>query len=171
MRCRCAPCRAGVKPFTRKHFKHWAAELELDDGARWMVEGWQLDFIADLFSGIRECWLVVPEGNGKTTLIAGLALYELEHTPMAEIPIAAAAIMQANTLYNQAQGMVVRNPHMYSPAPDALAMATGKRKLIAPRFECQRGFKRIRHHTGGYLEVRSSDENTTDGIIPGGIAV
>lgn len=171
MRCRCAPCRAGLKPFTKKHFAAWCKELSLDNGEPWVVEKWQLDFVGDLFSGVRECWLVVPEGNGKTTLIAGLALYEVEHVSMAEVPIAAAAIMQANTLFNQAQGMIVRNPHMYLPAPDALAMATGKRKLVCPRFEAQRGFKRIRHHTGGYLEVRSSDENTTDGIIPGGIAI
>jgi len=160
-----------LKPFTRKHFRVWAMQLTLDTGDPWILDGWELDFADDLFRGVKECWLVVPEGNGKTTFVAGLALYYLEHTPMAEIPIAAAAIIQANTLFNQAQGLVISSPHMYALAPDRLAQATGKAKMYMPRFECQRGLKRIRHHTGGYIEIRSSDENTSDGVIPGGIAV
>jgi phage terminase large subunit-like protein len=160
-----------VQPFTVKHFEKWTGRLILDTGEPWQPEPFQLAFVKDVFAGHRECWLIVPQGNGKTTLVAGLALYYLEHHPNAAIPIAAAATDQANQLYLQAQGFVIRSDWMYELAPDLLAQATGKRKSEMPRFECQRGFRRVRHHKGGFLEIRPSDDRTGDGIIPGGLAI
>jgi len=62
-------------PFTLEHFRAWASELVLDTGESWRLEGFQERFLEDLFSGFPEAWLVVGESNGKTTLIAGVALY------------------------------------------------------------------------------------------------
>src|SRR5438876_150240 len=70
-----------TKPFTVEHFVQWAAHLILDSGEKWLPEQFQLAFVEDVFAGYPECWLVVPEGNGKTTLVAGLALYFCEFSP------------------------------------------------------------------------------------------
>jgi ABC-type cobalamin transport system ATPase subunit len=49
--------------------------LVFDDGERGDPQDWQLEVVADMFRGFRETWLIVPEGNGKSTLLAELALY------------------------------------------------------------------------------------------------
>ena len=49
-----------------------AAGLELDSGQPWVLEPFQAAFLRDVFRGHQECWLVIPEGNAKTTLIGGL---------------------------------------------------------------------------------------------------
>ena len=74
--CSCPACRAGLTPFTVEHFRVWARELVLDNGQPWILGAFQEAFADDLFGFTRagipaECWLIVPEGNGKTTLVAG----------------------------------------------------------------------------------------------------
>ena len=81
--------------FTLEHFEEWARRLILDNGEPWELEEFQRDFVSDVFGGAPECWLIVPEGNGKTTLIAGLALYGLRFAPDALIPVAASSRDQA----------------------------------------------------------------------------
>ena len=39
--------------------------MVLDSGERWEPEDFQLQVIEDVFSGVPETWLIVPEGNGK----------------------------------------------------------------------------------------------------------
>src|SRR5437870_4491032 len=53
--------------FTLEHFREWASGLELDTGEFWVLEPFQEAFVADWLAGFTECWLIVPEGNGKTT--------------------------------------------------------------------------------------------------------
>ena len=55
-------------PFTVAHFAAWAHGLILDTDEPIILEPFQLAFIEDVFSGVPEAWLVIPEGNGKTTL-------------------------------------------------------------------------------------------------------
>src|SRR6188768_4352119 len=100
-------------PFTLEHFRDWASELILDSGEPWRLEPFQEAFIADVFAGYPECWLVVPEGNGKTTLVAGLALYHCEFRLMASVPVAASSREQAEIMYRQAEGFVLRSPRLY----------------------------------------------------------
>ena len=97
-------------PFTLEHFRAWASELVLDTGELWRLEPFQERFLEDLFSGFPECWLVVPESNGKTTTIAGVALYHCEFTASAWVPVAASSREQAEVLYRQAEGFVMRSP-------------------------------------------------------------
>jgi len=54
-----------AKPFTLRHWRAWCPDLILDTGQSFRPQGFQDDFIKDLFAGWPECWLVVPEGNGK----------------------------------------------------------------------------------------------------------
>jgi len=65
--------------------------MVLDSGKPWKPEAFQLEFAEDLFAGTRENWLVVPEGNGKTTLLSGLALYHGDYTQDAMVTMAASS--------------------------------------------------------------------------------
>lgn len=142
-------------PFTLDHFRVWAAELTLDNGEPWLLEPFQEQFAADVFARVgdqpahRECWLVVPEGNGKTTMLAGLGLYGCEFAAAAAIPVAASSREQAEVMYRQAEGFVLRS---------------GRLRTF---FKCQEGYRRIKNmHTGGRIQVFAADDRTGDGIIP-----
>lgn len=153
-------------PFTLEHFRAWATDLILDTGEPWHPEGFQEAFLTDVFAGIPEAWLVVPEGNGKTTLVAGLALYHCEFRPHASVPIAASSREQAEIMYRQAEGFVLRSPRLYQPVHSALQLAKGKRKTDVPRFVCLEGYRRINHFEGGRIQVFAADDRTGDGVIP-----
>lgn len=140
--------------------------MTLDTGKPWKVETWQLAPIRDLFAGTREVWLVVPEGNAKTTLAAGVTLYYLEHRPGASIPVAASSREQAEVLYRQAEGFVIRSPRLHEQVDDPLRTLRGKRPKQVPRFECQEGYRRIKHFEGSRMQVYAADDRTGDGVIP-----
>jgi len=146
-------------PFTLEHFERWARRLILDNGVPWVLDDYQRVFVADLFSGRKENLLVVPEGNGKTTLIAGLALYGLRFAPDALIPVAASSRDQARIMYRQAKGFLRRS------------------QLDDPGFEFEAfdGYRRIdlrgpgktkRGEVLGSIEMHAADAGTGDGIIP-----
>lgn len=142
-----------ARPFTRPHFREWAARHELDNGEPWIVEPYFERFVADVFAGFPICWLVVPEENAKTTGVSGLALYVIEHTPSAYVPVAASARDQAEWIYRQAEGFVHRS---------------GRRDT----FKCLEGYRRIRcDRMDSRIQVFAADDRSGDGIIPGGIAV
>jgi hypothetical protein len=123
---------------------------------------------ADVFAGTPECWLIVPEGNGKSTLIAGLALYHSEHKPNATVPVAASSRDQAEIIHKQAEGFVLRTPALHAEVPNVLAAAKGKRKADVPRFVCLEGYRRISHHKGGRIQVFAADDRTATGSSPRG---
>jgi phage terminase large subunit-like protein len=160
------PVPAPLTPFTAEHFREWASGVLLDTGDPWVLEPFQLAFAADLFAGSPECWLVVPEGNGKTTLLAGMALYHCEFRPFAVVPWAAASREQAEIGYRQAEGMVLRSPRLHALVHSDIQAAKGKRKTDVPRFLCLEGYRRINHHGGGRIQVFAADDRTGDGIIP-----
>ncbi|RKX42946.1 MAG: hypothetical protein DRP64_08950 [Verrucomicrobia bacterium] len=154
------------RPFTVSHFRDWAAGLILDTDEPWHLQRFQTDFIRDLFAGTPECWLVIPEGNGKTTLLAGLALYHCEFRPFAVVPVAAASREQAEIMYRQAEGFVLRSPRLHQLVHSDIQAAKGKRKTDVPRFLCLEGYRRINHADGGRIQVFAADDRTGDGIIP-----
>src|SRR5574340_814951 len=150
-----------LEPFTLEHFEAWAERLILDNGEAWVLEPFQREFISNVFDlgGETECWLIVPEGNGKTTMIAGLALYGLRFTEDALIPVAASSRDQARIMYRQAKGFLRRS------------------ELDDPgyRFEPFDGYRRIdlrvpgrtkRGEIAGSIEIHAADASTGDGIIP-----
>jgi phage terminase large subunit-like protein len=108
----------------------------------------------------------VPEGNGKTTLVAGLALYHAEHRPHASVPVAASSREQAEILYRQAEGFVLRSERLYRTVHSDLQLVKGKRKTDVPLFTCLEGYRRINHYQGGRIQVFASDDRTGDGVIP-----
>lgn len=155
-----------MQPFTLPHFRAWASDLILDTGDSWHLEPFQEAFAEDLFTGCPECWLVVPEGNGKTTLVAGFALYHCEHRPNASVTVAASSRDQSGLMYRQAEGFVLRSPRLYEPVHSEIQQAKGKRKTDVPRFTCLEGYRRINHFEGGRIQIYAADDRTGDGVIP-----
>ncbi len=138
-----------MTPFTVDHFREWALDLELDNGKKWVVEDYFSLFLEDYFAGTPENWLLVPEGNAKTTNLGGLAAYLLEHREFAEIPWAASARDQAEIGYRQAAGFVRRS------------------KRLSSFMRCYDGYRRIVNTlTTGRIQVFAADDRTGDGVIP-----
>lgn len=161
-----ALAKAALEPFSVEHFRGWASKLRLDSGEPFLVEDWQEAFLDDVFAGFQECWLVVPEENGKTTLVAALALYHAEHRTLAAVPVAASSREQAEILYRQAEGFVLRSARLHEPMHSALQLAKGKRKTQVPRFVTLEGYRRINHFRGGRIQVFAADDRTGDGQLP-----
>lgn len=142
------------EPGTIEHFQSWAAEIILDSGEKADLEDFQVLVVRDILSGTPIVWLVVPEGNGKTTLMAMVASYWLDpcgaglNAPM--IVVAAAAKEQADWLYLQAEGFVFDTPG------------------LDVRLRCLPGHRRIVRQEGlgrGRIQIFSADDKTADGAI------
>lgn len=142
--------RPAPRPFTVDHFRLYARQLVLDTGDRWDPEDWQLDVAADLFSGIQQLWLIVPQGNGKTTFMGGIALYHSDFTESPWVPIAASSAKQARILYTRSAEFIDRTPRLQQ------------------RFKRQDGYLRIVSLVnGGWgIQVYAADKDTGEGIIP-----
>jgi len=152
--CICAGCKAGLAPFTLKHFVAWSSDLILDNDERWTLEPFQLEFIDDLFAGRPENWLILPEGQGKTTLIAGVVLHHLEHRIMGKVPVAASSRDQAEILYGQMKSFVRRTPRLHR-------LFNGK-----PVIRCFDGYREVEHFvTESTSKVYAADDKTADGVI------
>jgi phage terminase large subunit-like protein len=155
-----------LTPFTTEHFALWASGLITDAGKSLLAESFQLAFLADVFAGIPECWLIVPEGNGKTTLIAALVTYVCEFSDMpSEIPVAGSSRDQAMILYKQAEGFVLNSESLYELVRSEIQARKGRLKLLVPRFNVQPGNRLIEHYRGGRIKVFAADERTGDGVI------
>jgi len=114
-------------------------------------EDWQLAFAGDVFTkGTREAWLIVPEGNGKSTLIAQIGLYGLHYTPEPWIPIGAASRDQAEIIHGQASGFIRRTPAL----KQWFRVYDGYRKITSAK------------NKGRGMKVYPHDPNTGDGVIP-----
>lgn len=137
-----------LKPFTVDHWRKYTRLMRLDSGLYWIAEDWQNLVVEDVFKGMYETWLVVPEGNGKTTLMGGVALYHGDHQADAAVAMAASSRDQCGLLLGQASGFVRRSPGM------------------SKRFRVFEGYRKIKcHRTGGVIQVYSADERTGDGAI------
>src|SRR5215212_446164 len=88
--------------------------MVFDDLQKRRPEPWQLEIIEDIFSGVPETWLIIPEGNGKSTLLAQLALYGADFSESPWIPVDAASAKQARIIFDQAAGFVERTPQLKS---------------------------------------------------------
>lgn len=162
-----------LKPFTLAHFRAWTADLVLDSDRPFRLEPFQAAVVSDILARLAdgrplypEVWDIVPEGNGKSTLIAVIALYYAEHKPLATVLVAAASREQAEIVYRQAEGFVLRTPRLREQLASPVQIAKGKRKTNVPRFLCLEGYRRIVHNLGGRIQVFAADDRTGDGVIP-----
>lgn len=137
------------EPFTVDHFREYARTMVLDSGEFWEPEPFQLEVVEDHFAGHKEIWLIVGEGNGKSTFLSGLMLHHLEFTPEANVTVAASSRDQTEILHRQAAGFVRRSPG------------------FEQKFRVYDGYRRIVNKADkGRIQVYSADERTGDGAIP-----
>jgi phage terminase large subunit-like protein len=130
-------------------FARFCAALELEAGGAMELEPFQRQLLADYFDGVRETLVLLSKKNGKTTLLAALALYHLIVTPDAECVLGAASRDQATILYDQAVGFIRRSP--------------GLQERVDPK----RGYREIRSkRDAGRIRVLAADVDTADGVIP-----
>lgn len=112
-----------------------------------VVQPFQKRVLSDYFAGARETALIIPKKNGKTTLLAALALYHLVVIPNAECIIVAASREQAE--------IVLRQARMFVRGSEALQrlMTIQQRSVVSKMDE-------------GRIRVLASDADTADGSIP-----
>lgn len=140
---------AAAEPPELRDFADFCALLTLDSGDPFTLEPFQRRMLADYFAGTRETLILLPKKNGKTTLLAALALYHLVFTPDAACFVAAASQKQATVLYRQATGFIRRSPAL--------------QERVAPK----PGTWEIRSlRDAGSMVVLASDADTADGVIP-----
>jgi phage terminase large subunit-like protein len=121
--------------------------LITENGGPLVLEDWQHGVMMDLFDGCQEAVILLPKGNGKTTLFGAMSLFHLLTTRDARCYIAAASRDQATLMYQHAAGFVQRS--------DALA------ELILVRA----GYRELRSKAdSGFCKVLASDSNTADGV-------
>lgn len=137
-------------PFTVEHFRQFARLVVWDDQKKRDPEPWQMEMVTDLFSGFARNLWIVPEGNGKSSFTALIALYGAAYTESPWIPIGAASAKQARIIHDQATGFVQRTPG------------------LKDWFKPYGGYLRIKAlEAGGIgIEVFAHDPKTGDGVIP-----
>jgi phage terminase large subunit-like protein len=107
----------------------------------------QRRMLADHFAGTTETLILVPKKNGKSTLLAALALFHLVTTEDAECVIAAAARDQAAIMLRQARGFIRRS------APLGGLMEVKQREIVSTVDD-------------GRIRILAADADTADGVIP-----
>lgn len=130
-------------------FSTFCASLVLDSGEKLVVETFQRTILKDYFRGVTETVVLLPKKNGKTTLLAALALFHLRHTENAECVIAAHSRDQADVMFKQAVKMI---------------RASG----LEDEFHVKGGFREIRYRgiETSRVRVLAADADTADGVIP-----
>jgi len=138
-------------------------------GQPFVLLDWQHDVLWDVYGTVRDdglrqyraAYLEIPKKNGKTELIAALALYHLACDPAGgEIYCCAADKQQAGIVYKAACAMVEQEPAF----ADRITTPDGSRKK---HIEVKSGYKEIRNNkTGSYLRVLSAEAYTKHGINP-----
>jgi len=113
------------------------------------LEPFQLEVVDSVLTH-RETLVLLPRGNGKTTLSAALALYALLGTPGAAVYLAAASRDQARILLEAAQGMVRNSPEL------SRVVTVRHRELRA---------------NGGHLRTLSSDGPRAHGLMPNPLVI
>jgi phage terminase large subunit-like protein len=130
-------------------FERFCAALELENGKPLVLEPFQRELLGDYFDGVAETLVILPKKNGKSTLLAALALFHLITTVDAECVIGASSRDQATILYDQAAGFVRRSEGLQ------------ERVLV------KRGYREIRaQRHNGRIRVLAADVDTADGVIP-----
>jgi phage terminase large subunit-like protein len=135
-----------AEPLGLADFVEFCAELRLE-GRPFVLEEWQRVILRDYFAGTRQTLVIVPKKNGKSTLVAALAIFHLLVTEDAEGYIAANARDQAALILNQARKFIRATPGLR-------AHLTVKVREI------------VNNNDAGFVRVLAADKDTADGVIP-----
>src|SRR5215211_4917037 len=76
------------------------------------LEPFQHEIVREVFSDRRELLVLLPRGNGKTTLMAAVGVFSLLSTPEPAIYVCAASRDQARLLFDTAKRMVRGHPDL-----------------------------------------------------------
>ncbi len=123
-------------------FVKFTTMIETEDEQPFHLEGWQKLVLLAYFAGIAEILILIPKGNGKTCLLAALAVFHLLTEKHPEVYIGASNKTQAATMYNEARRMSQLHPAW--------------RKKLIPRASTKHIYVG-RNAEGGFLRVLSSD--------------
>lgn len=136
-------------------FANFCSSLTLTNGQPMTLESFQRKMLGDYFAGVRELVICIPKKNGKTTLLAALALFHLLNTDDADCVIVANSSLQAMKLFDEARGFVQRNDD------------------LAEKLRVLRGYREIRRRDpdqpdnpkafNGTIKVLAADADTADG--------
>lgn len=128
-------------------FALFCSQLTLDNGRPMIFEGFQREVLAGYFEGARESLILQPKKQGKSTLIAALAIYHCLFVPNAECVVAAASRDQAGILLRQAKGFIDRSRKLagFLHVKDREILTRDKRSRI---------------------RILAADADTADGVLP-----
>lgn len=151
-----------VRKFCRDFLRHskgqWADQpFEL---LKWQWE----HVIAPLFGWkrangtrrFRRAYIEIPKKNGKSTLLAAIALYLLtkDHEPGAEVYSAACSREQASIIYKELESMIVKSP------------------ALARRLKCCPSIKRVNYDgERAWFQSLSADAPTKEGLNASAVIV
>ena len=121
--------------------------LAAEDGRPFMLEPFQREILEDFFGDASELVVLLPKKNGKSSLLAALALFHLLSTPFAEVIAVAASRDQAGIMLRQVVGFVRRSPALKA------RLQVKQREIVSEA-------------TGGRIRVLASDVDTVDGQLP-----
>lgn len=139
-------------PYGLRGFAWFCTYLRDDDGGPFKLHTFQRKMLRDYFDGITETVIVIPKKNGKTTLLAALALYHLAYYGAgADCVIGASSRDQARILFEQASAMLDR-----SVVPVGVFDVKGGYGVVRMAGE--------RRRAG--IRVMAADAKTGDGVIP-----
>ena len=101
------------------------------------LEPFQIKIAREMFSDRREALILLPRGNGKSTLLAAIALWHLLSASDPRIAIGAASREQAATLFDSARTMakLFLNPANVKTSPTAYNLPNGAGLLVS-RWRC-----------------------------------
>jgi phage terminase large subunit-like protein len=120
--------------------------LKFADAVGLRLEPFQRRIARAFFAGERTLLVLLPKGNGKTTLLAGIALHHLLTHPNPQVYCGASSVAQARILFEAARDMSRRLP-------------AAERVVI-------RSLELRREDGGGVLRMVPSDGPRTHGITP-----
>lgn len=104
----------GVNHGTLEQFEQFCnRNIKVGDPLRPMVLEWfQRRALEDYFNGTAETVILLPKGNGKSTLLAALGLYHLAIVPDGDVKIVASGRPAAEQIFEFAWRMIVNSPKL-----------------------------------------------------------
>jgi phage terminase large subunit-like protein len=111
------------------------------------IEPFQRLILLEVFDGRRELLVLIPRGNGKTTLFALVALWHLLTHKAPRVYLAAASRDQADIAFEVARDLVREHPQL--------------RKRVKAQHR-----KLVRTDGAGFMRVISSDAGRQHGLMP-----
>jgi phage terminase large subunit-like protein len=145
-------------PYGIRGFRRFAKLLGLK------IHPFQGHLLRFYFAGVTELVILIPKKNGKTTLMAALAMYHLLMVPQAEAVIGAASKEQAALLHRQATLLIEAAGLDRRALPYEYGQRAGPTRYEGV-FEIREGMHVIRFEMGR-LRVMPHEARTGDGVIP-----